>query len=60
MNRQGSMSIFSLLSFSQKIEGSLAYKFAGGWNDGMDQQATFKVDILPEGVHQRQAKLLNF
>ena len=34
MNRQGSISLFSLLSFSQRTEGSLACKFAGGV-DGM-------------------------
>ena len=30
MNHQGSVSLFSLLSFSQETEGSLAPKFAGG------------------------------
>jgi len=35
MNRQGSISLFYLLSFSQRTEDSLVYKFPGG-EDGMD------------------------
>ena len=47
-NRQGSMFLFSLLSFSQRTEGSLAYKFARGigrWAPTgiVRQQASFEV-----------------
>jgi hypothetical protein len=43
MNRQGSMFLFSLLSFSQRTEGSLAYKFAEVDRECGRHQATFEV-----------------
>ena len=59
---QGSISLFSLLSFSQKgKEGSLAHKFAEGEGEdcGMDQ-ASFK-QILPcREANDRKAKLPKF
>jgi hypothetical protein len=58
---QGSISLFSLLSFSQKTEDSLARKFAGeGRNDDMDQMPFKEIlsyreessgkRILPQGA----------
>jgi hypothetical protein len=52
MNRQGSISLFSLLSFSQKTEGFLACMFAGGEGRYEYQLAMFKISILPEEEQQ--------
>jgi hypothetical protein len=66
------VSLFSLLSFSQEIEGSLAHKFAGGrrWNNDMDQASFKKIlpcregssgkETLPEKSERQKAKLPKF
>ena len=59
---KGPISLFSLLSFSQKgKEGSLAHKFAGGEGEdnGVDQ-ASFKEDSPCREANDRKAKLLKF
>ena len=59
---QGSISLFSLLSFSQKgKEGSLAHKFAGGKGEdnGVDQ-ASFKEVSPYRKASDRKAKLPKF
>ena len=62
MNRQGSMFLFSLLSFCQRLEGSLACKFAEG-DDGVEyghQQAMFEVASCgKECSNEQKAKLQN-
>ena len=55
------MSLFSLLSFSQRKEGSLAHKFAGGKGEdnGVDQASFEEVSPCRE-ANDRKAKLLKF
>ena len=59
---QGSISLFSLLSFSQKgKEGSLAHKFAGGKGEDYDvDQASFKQVSPYQKANGRKAKLPKF
>ena len=59
---KGSISLFSLLSFSQKgKEGSLTHKFAGGKGEdnGVDQ-ASFKEVSPYRKANDRKAKLPKF
>ena len=58
---QGSVSLFSLLSLSQRKEGSLAHKFAGGkgGDNGVDQ-ASFKEVSPYQKANDRKAKLPKF
>ena len=58
---KGSISLFSLLSLSQRKEGSLAHKFAGGKGEdnGVDQ-ASFKEVSSYRKASDRKAKLPKF
>ena len=58
---KGSISLFSLLSLSQRKEGSLAHKFAGGKGEdnGVDQ-ASFKKVLPYQEANDRKAKLPKF
>ena len=58
---QGSISLFSFLSFSQGKKDSLAHKFAGGEGEdnGVDQASFKKVSPYRE-ANDRKAKLPKF
>ena len=58
---KGSISLFSLLSLSQRKEGSFAHKFAGGKGEdnGVDQASCEEVSPYLE-ANDRKAKLLKF